>query len=299
MEREDDTEINLSTLRSNVPGIETLINHPLVQRLRYVKQTGFASKIAPASTHSRFSHSIGCARLAYIAAKRIADIHPEMKVNVRAITVAGLLHDVGHGPFSHAFDRCTAARGPGRLGPLAKESHEERGARWIRTLLKAKNVFLDNDEWDMVLAIICPGKYRRPEDLHASHVSIINTPSESHLDVDRLDYLWRDSMHMSPLHPPIEQMHEVTKLAPPNVCSQALGICGGLWTHDPEVTEAWLQQRRWFYSHVANHPYVLRWEDAYLDWMQQHVSDAFLILILSDPLVWYSFVDSKVGTHFR
>ena len=89
----------------------SLIDTPVVQRLRFVRQLGHAFLVYPGATHSRFEHAVGAYHLAGLALRLLSergaldDIHRHETADVRA---AALLHDVGHYPFSHALEEIGA-----------------------------------------------------------------------------------------------------------------------------------------------------------------------------------------------
>lgn len=72
----------------------------VVQRLRFLSQLAGATMVYPGATHTRFAHSLGTMHIAGIYARNLFDDHSR----IRLIRLAALLHDVGHGPFSHQFD---------------------------------------------------------------------------------------------------------------------------------------------------------------------------------------------------
>ncbi len=77
------------------------------QRLRDLKQLGTLSYIFPCATHTRFEHSLGVGYLSGNIVNRYKITQPELQISnreVNLIKIAGLLHDIGHGPFSHVFD---------------------------------------------------------------------------------------------------------------------------------------------------------------------------------------------------
>ena len=154
-----------------------LINQPSFQRLRHIKQLGFADYVFPGASHSRFIHSIGvfhmARRLSAIVAKKLGSAFD--KKRAQAAKIAALLHDIGHGPFSHAFEE--AEKKANHL-----QSHEE----WTIDILKnngAMTELLDKNHLldDVIDVIKAPGK----RDLYEAIVS-------SQFDADRLDYLQRD-----------------------------------------------------------------------------------------------------------
>src|SRR2546425_5304426 len=86
-----------------------VLRTPEVQRLRRIRQMGLAYFVFPGAEHSRFAHSLGAAYLAFQFGKRLAQVCPDFLTDVlspspetiRDFAIAALLHDLGHGPFSH------------------------------------------------------------------------------------------------------------------------------------------------------------------------------------------------------
>ncbi|HEU4611681.1 MAG TPA: HD domain-containing protein [Kofleriaceae bacterium] len=140
-----------------------------MQRLRRIKQMGFAWLVYPGAEHSRFGHALGAFHIAQRVTRRL-DLDPHVALHVK---VAALLHDVGHGPFSHAWEHV-----------FSGHDHERWGAR----------IATEHAELRAVLEQLEPGL---PETLH-SFWSKTYRPHfarklvSSQLDVDRLDYLLRD-----------------------------------------------------------------------------------------------------------
>jgi HD superfamily phosphohydrolase len=120
----------------------TVIDHPLFQRLRRIKQTAFLNLVFPGATHDRFSHSIGVMHVVGILFDRVAEefvstygqksFVPESRDYMRRLLrFAALLHDVGHGPFSHSLEGVSRAGRP--IHPL-REDYLEKGPipdHWI------------------------------------------------------------------------------------------------------------------------------------------------------------------------
>ena len=96
--------------------IWSLINAPEFQRLRRIKQLGFSELVYPGATHTRFSHCVGVFHTARVIVSRLQNLLEghllQEKANVAIC--AALLHDLGHGPFSHTFESVESARDTGK-----------------------------------------------------------------------------------------------------------------------------------------------------------------------------------------
>ena len=146
-----------------------LIQHPYVQRLRYIKQLGMTHLVYPGALHTRFHHALGAMHLMSLALDTIKSKGQAISYQEEeAVTIAILLHDIGHGPFSHALEH-TIVDGV---------SHEH-----ISTLLM-DNL---NREFDGRLGLaldIFNNRY---------HKKFLYQLVSGQLDLDRMDYLNRDS----------------------------------------------------------------------------------------------------------
>jgi len=148
-----------------------LIEHKYFQRLRRISQMGLSYLVYPGANHTRFQHAIGCMYLMQKAVNvlrfKAISISEEEE---RALYVAILLHDIGHGPFSHAMEHSI----------VSGISHEEISMRFMQKLNKEFN-------GSLTLAIqIFEGKYERP---------FLCELISSQFDMDRADYLKRDSFY--------------------------------------------------------------------------------------------------------
>jgi uncharacterized protein len=155
----------------SIPGelIFDIIEHPWFQRLRNIKQLGLTSFVYPGANHSRFQHAVGAFHLMEMAIttlrnKGIKISHEEEEATYLAI----LLHDIGHGPFSHALENSI----------IEGISHED-----ISLLLMKKLDEQFSGKLNLAIEIFL-GRYKR-EFLH----ELIS----GQMDMDRLDYLRRDS----------------------------------------------------------------------------------------------------------
>lgn len=155
-----------------------LLDCPEFQRLRRIHQLGVSSFTYPGAEHSRLSHSLGVLHLMQAACDRLRKVWQDTQVaNARAaLLAAAVLHDVGHGPFSHVFEPCLEI------------DHEE----WSRKIIlseesKCHQVLAKIDRFlpQRVAALVDPDN----NDEHSWMKYLLS----SQLDVDRLDYLQRDS----------------------------------------------------------------------------------------------------------
>ena len=155
----------------NIPGdfIFDLIQHPWFQRLRNIKQLGLTSFVYPGATHSRFQHSLGALHLMDMAIKTLRQKGVEIsQEEEEAVFGAIILHDSGHGPFSHALENSII---PGL-------SHED-----ISHFLMSK--MNEHYQGRLSLALeIFRGTYPR---------KFLHDLISGQMDMDRLDYLRRDS----------------------------------------------------------------------------------------------------------
>lgn len=289
-------ELATAALIASIPGTKAILHHPLLTRLRHVRQTGFVVLLDRRASHSRFEHSVGCAYLALQAISALRDSCPSLNLNesvVRVVVIAALLHDVGHGPYSHVFDKFVSSIGTSRLGPLADETHERRGARLIDLAFRRPALTLSHEDWTAVMAIICPESVPWPPHIPQSLRTIVNTPSPLHLDVDRLDYLQRDARHLAAMHPPIGR-EDATRVNPISMCKSGR-LINGLWTLETKATEAWLNQRKWFHTTVARHPIVTAAEKRYEEVLGRRLSVAALRRVLTSLDEWYTFTDRTVN----
>jgi hypothetical protein len=165
-----------------------LIDTPEFQRLRRVKQLGVSEFTFPGATHTRLAHSIGVfhvARQLMNVAERYVSKEKQKPQRERTALIAALLHDLGHGPFSHAFENAEKVR----LGNEYKKDHEHWTAELIcRREGNIRKILADVFESDGAIADDIADLLRgKKQDLYSAVVS-------SSFDADRLDYLRRDRM---------------------------------------------------------------------------------------------------------
>lgn len=155
----------------SIPGdfVFDLIEHPWFQRLRNIKQLGLTSFVYPGATHSRFQHALGAMHLMSTAIETLRSKNVFISAREEEATlIAILLHDAGHGPFSHALETSI----------ISNITHEDISLLLMRKL---------NEEYD--------GKLDLAIEIFtdAYHRKFLHELISGQVDMDRLDYLRRDS----------------------------------------------------------------------------------------------------------
>lgn len=174
-----------------------IIEHPYFQRLRRIGQTGLLNLIFPGATHTRFHHALGAMHLMFTALETLKQKGVKISENEeKGAMIAILLHDIGHGPFSHALESM-----------LMDNWHHE-----TLSLLLMERL---NKQFDGELSCAMEmfrGKYHR---------KFFNQLISSQLDVDRLDYLKRDSFFTGVSEGSINTQRIISMM---NVCEEELVI---------------------------------------------------------------------------
>ncbi len=162
-----------------------LMNTPQMQRLRWIKQLGLASLVYPGANHTRFEHSLGVYHLAGALADHLGiEVEDKLKVGT-----AALLHDVGHGPLSHATEAA--------LAPYLRKEHES------------------------IIDLLRKGELRDVLDKHGLQPSEIQSLVNGNrlgqivngeIDVDRMDYLIRDAHYTGVAYGIIDHLRLIEKM---------------------------------------------------------------------------------------
>jgi HD superfamily phosphohydrolase len=148
----------------------SIIDHPYFQRLRRISQMGLSHYVYPGATHTRFHHALGALHLMTIAIETLRWKGVEITEDeAEAVCIAILLHDIGHGPFSHALEK-----------KFLPYTHEELSLQFMHKLNSEYKGKLD-------LAIkIFTNQYEK---------AFLYQLVSGQLDMDRMDYLIRDSYY--------------------------------------------------------------------------------------------------------
>ncbi|XP_060912849.1 deoxynucleoside triphosphate triphosphohydrolase SAMHD1-like [Labrus mixtus] len=204
------------------PLLIKIIDTPQFQRLRFIKQLGGVYFVYPGASHNRFEHSIGVGYLAGKLAEDLRSRQPELKISdedVLCVQIAGLCHDLGHGPFSHLYDgmflpkaleKKEEMRRNGELGEeekLEEWKHEKGSCDMLDHLVKENNIKPAMDMYglipekdirfikEMIAGPLQESKSKkwpykgRPEEKSFLYEIVSN--KKNGVDVDKFDYLAR------------------------------------------------------------------------------------------------------------
>ncbi|KAL3368393.1 hypothetical protein AABB24_009317 [Solanum stoloniferum] len=164
------------------------------QRLRELKQLGLTYMVYPGAVHSRFEHSLGVYWLASDAVHRLKTYQGQElgieSFDVQTVKLAGLLHDVGHGPFSHMFEREFLPR----VRDGIKWSHEDMSLKMIDYIVDEHSIDIDSGTLKKVKEMIVAseeGKSVSSKEKQFLYDIVAN--GRNGIDVDKFDYIERDT----------------------------------------------------------------------------------------------------------
>jgi len=215
-----------------------LIEHPYFQRLRRISQLGLTNMVYPGANHTRFQHAIGCMHLMQKAIDVLRLKGQEItEKEAEAVNIAILLHDIGHGPFSHALENSIAHN----------ITHEELSLLYMHKLnLEFKG------KLDLAIQIFSNTYYKK----------FLNQLISSQLDMDRMDYLNRDSFYSGVQEGIIgsERIINMLNVANDNLMVESKGIYS---------IEKFLIARRLMYWQVYFHKTVVCAEQTLIKTLQR------------------------------
>ena len=203
-----------------------IIEHPYFQRLRRIKQVSLTNLVYPGANHTRFAHSLGAMHLMQHAVKLLRGKGYEITdEELEAASLAILLHDSGHGPFSHTLENSI----------VSGITHED-----LSLLLMKKFNTMHEGQLDMAIKIFT-GQYEK---------GFLSKLISSQLDVDRIDYLKRDSFFTGVAEGNVnaERLLDMMEVVGNELAIEAKGIYS---------VESFLVSRRIMYWQVYMHKTVL------------------------------------------
>ncbi len=198
-----------------------IMDHAYVQRLRFIRQLGFVSWVYPCATHDRFSHALGAMHVSslfadqllmneeYSVLARILNSE-EKKFLRRIIRLSGLLHDVGHAPFSHTAETVMpplsdlAIPDAWLRHPVKDRAarHEDYSVLLIAGMSEGDGAVITKEDAEIISSLIHHKYIRIPDSWHTHFSTQVNSQSlhaviktiiSSDIDADRMDYLLRDA----------------------------------------------------------------------------------------------------------
>jgi hypothetical protein len=188
-----------------------LIDHPIFQRLRNIKQLGFADLAFPGATHTRYSHSMGAMHLATRLFDRVfasVDLPERVRDRFRQATrLAMLFHDVGHAPLSHTTEQLMPPVGELGLGRFAGDdvgraaSHEDYTLKMVLDSSLGETIsavfgpdgISPQDVAELIVGQSWTGTSLRFRHAGVDYAPVLRQMVSSECDADRMDYLQRDS----------------------------------------------------------------------------------------------------------
>ncbi len=225
--------------------ISDLIDSKELQRLRRIRQLSGVSMVFQTAEHSRFTHALGAYHMANLVLRNVEGIEVLTEYERIVFLCAALLHDVGHGPYSHAFEN------------VLSTSHEEMTVKIILNKNTDVNKILslyDGLALDVASVISHGGKY-----------PLIETFVSSQLDVDRMDFLSRDAYFTGATYGTIDmnRILRSMKIVDGNVLCRASGV---------HSIESYLMSRYHMYFQVYYHP-VSRSYELLLESIYERIKD--------------------------
>lgn len=263
--------------------LRDILDLPVVQRLRSIKQMSLADLVFPTATHSRFSHALGTCHVALRMLQQLRHHLPIDDDLERHVAMAALLHDIGHGPFSHAFELFLSTS-------LAIDiRHEEWTEYFLEETELAELLSKRNFDTRLLLQLITlKGEARKTALGTNSDMPYLLLASDiiaSQLDSDRLDYLLRDS-HFSGVSNGTYDLDWLINCLHPVETNEGYRL--GINSKGVGVIESFLMARRLMYKNIYYNAKLVALERILIDLLREVrrllPEDCALQKIISPPL---------------
>lgn len=259
-----------------------LMDTSAFRRLHRIKQLAHAYTVYPSAHHTRFEHSLG---VMHIAGRMYDEIGTDTddKITVR---LAGMLHDVGHGPFSHLFERILK-----KVNPGVEKIHEEIGQRLIKENESIDKILSDCQKTDIIKIL------SKDQSVQTSPLNLLSDIVSSNLDADKMDYLRRDSYFLGvsyglfDLERVIHTLTRTPENGPPNLAIDVQGI---------DALESYRLGRYLMHAQVYNHHTRLAADQMFLRALDMAIYDEGVIesdrlnLSSSDFMDFYMGLDDEI-----
>ncbi|KAF8825609.1 hypothetical protein HHX47_DHR6000056 [Lentinula edodes] len=199
------------------PRMAQFIDSAPFQRLRRIKQLGTTYYVWAGASHNRFEHCIGVAHLARTMVTHLQDNQPVLNIterDIECVTLAGLCHDLGHGPWSHVWDGMFI---PAIL-PDEHWTHEEGSEMMLDYLIKEQGIDIRTDDVTFIKALIAgdPSRCKRKE---KRFLFDIVANKLNGFDVDKFDYIQRDSLAIGdPIKLQVTRLIESARVIQDQIC---------------------------------------------------------------------------------
>ncbi len=296
-----------------------IVDCPIFQRLRDIRQLAMAHLVYPGATHTRFEHSLGCLHLSGVifeAVERQVDEEkcPDFATAFRAnekqiergrqiLRLAGLLHDLGHSPFSHSGENLMPEIEVN--GENRKAQHEDMTARLIRDpqiAEKVKGCFdegrLDENPVEEVIAVATSPELAVLKRPNTAWYRFLNDILAGELGSDRMDYLLRDALHSGQsagLFDHLKLIDSMTIVPPAEETGDphCLGLDGAGWLVGEQMVVARYLMYVALYFHKTKRIYEIHLEEFLAHWLKEEYGQPFLPVEdlaeytrLTDSVVW-------------
>ena len=300
-----------------------IVDCPTFQRLRDIRLLAMAHLVYPGATHTRFEHSLGCLHLShqiYEAIKRQvkqaacpnfaqafrAD-EKQVEHGGRLLRLAGLLHDLGHAPFSHSGEQLMPED-----DKKQRVQHEHMTARLIRGTEVAKIVeqeFGDGVSEEVIAVATKPEMAHLPEDADLAWYRFLNDILAGELGSDRMDYLLRDAIHSGQtagLFDYRKLIDSMMIVPPPEETGEdyRLGLDEAGWLVGEQMVAARYLMYVALYFHKTKRIYEMHLEDFLTEWLKQRygsphfpIQDLDEYTRLTDSVVWAAIYGVAQGAH--